>query len=658
LVLLPDGRVMASISSSDRTATTFAAFDESSGTWTSLNGNFRSNNKLTLLNDGRVLASAPVNGQLFDPTSGTWAATIGATFRSATAAFLLSDARVWVSSDVTAEHSLTRSYAGGIYDPVAPEKSISIGGGGPASVLLPDGRVLSAASPSGDFISDPIGGVTEWTAPAVSREGPMLLLYNGKALFVSFVGSASPILSQLYEPISPNNPFPVVTSIEAPPSLLGTNSSSLVINGLNFLPNSRVQLGNSALVSLYLGSKKIIAFVPAALRGLLDSTSLTVTNLGPGGGNSTPMTIGSLPSPPTIVSISPSSGIAGTTINAVITGTNLAGATSVVFSSPGTTASIQSGASAAILPITLTISTNAAVGAVSITVTTAGGMVTAENAFSVQIPTTIPSTTPQPIAEVEQGNVRSGYFIITPEPNSSVPTLTATFGLLSAGVVQSQAGMFPGSMTTDVSLFIEVIPAIARNLGVAIANPGSVINVLTITLRDTNGNVVGTPTTVALRPREQVARFVDELLSREAIGSGFQGSLRVQSSVPFALIGLRFSGAEFSTIPAAQISTAGGVPSRILTAGSTASSPFTGTVGGNFAVMLPQFAIGGGWATQIALVNNGNVSASGRVDIFDALGNPMPAKLNGTTQSTFTYSIPAGGTFVLAPRDVNAQSPF
>ncbi len=36
--------------------------------------------------------------------------------------------------------------------------------------------------------------------------------------------------------------------------------------------------------------------------------------------------------------------------------------------------------------------------------------------------------------------------------------------------------------------------------------------------------------------------------------------------------------------------------------------------------------------------------------------NPMPANLNGKTRSTFTYSIPLGGTFVLAPRDSNGQS--
>jgi hypothetical protein len=58
------------------------------------------------------------------------------------------------------------------------------------------------------------------------------------------------------------------------------------------------------------------------------------------------------------------------------------------------------------------------------------------------------------------------------------------------------------------------------------------------------------------------------------------------------------------------------------------------------------------------LVNNTASTLSGRLDVFDTLGNPMAVTLNGETQSTFTYSIPAGGVFILAPRDSNGQSPL
>jgi hypothetical protein len=75
-------------------------------------------------------------------------------------------------------------------------------------------------------------------------------------------------------------------------------------------------------------------------------------------------------------------------------------------------------------------------------------------------------------------------------------------------------------------------------------------------------------------------------------------------------------------------------------------------------MLIPQFAMAGGWATQIALVNTATAAITGRIDIFDNLGNPMAVNLNGSTQSTFTYSISPAGSFVLAPRDANGQSPF
>ena len=83
-----------------------------------------------------------------------------------------------------------------------------------------------------------------------------------------------------------------------------------------------------------------------------------------------------------------------------------------------------------------------------------------------------------------------------------------------------------------------------------------------------------------------------------------------------------------------------------------------GVVGGSTAIILPQFAMAGGWATQIALVNNSGTVARGRIDIFDTAGNPMSVTLNGAAQSRFSYAIAAGGMFLLAPRDVNGQSPF
>jgi hypothetical protein len=248
-----------------------------------------------------------------------------------------------------------------------------------------------------------------------------------------------------------------------------------------------------------------------------------------------------------------------------------------------------------------------------------------------------PSTgVPQPITVVEQGNVQSGYAVITPNANSPAPTPTVTFGMVKGGLVQAQAGVLPMPLMTDASFFVDVVPGIGRDLGVAIVNPSSSPNWVTLTLRDQTGTVAGAPTTILLQAQQQLAKFVTQLLPSTSTGSAFRGSIELQSSTPFAVLGLRFSGSDFSTLP--------------VTATASTSS---GT-----AIILPQFAMAGGWATEIALTNKSSSVAQGQIDIYDSSGNPMSVAMNGVTQSTFLYSIPPNGSFMLAPRDVNGQSPF
>jgi hypothetical protein len=179
-----------------------------------------------------------------------------------------------------------------------------------------------------------------------------------------------------------------------------------------------------------------------------------------------------------------------------------------------------------------------------------------------------------------------------------------------------------------------------------------------MTLRDETGVVVGSPVVVPVSSHQQISKFLNDLFGSQTIGSGFRGSVRMQSPVAFAAIGLRFSGSLFSTLPVLVTAGSPGVPTRTLVAGTVVNVPLPGTVGGSTAVIVPQFAISGGWATQISLVNNTNATISGRLDVFDTQGNPMAVPLNGENKSTFTFSIPAGGTLILAPRDSNGQSPL
>ncbi len=79
------------------------------------------------------------------------------------------------------------------------------------------------------------------------------------------------------------------------------------------------------------------------------------------------------PTGPVIAGIEPAQGLQGATLEAVITGENLQGATEVAFSGSGVTATIREGGTDTELPITITIAPDAAPGPRTFTVTTPAG---------------------------------------------------------------------------------------------------------------------------------------------------------------------------------------------------------------------------------------------------------------------------------------------
>src|SRR5437867_4478436 len=86
---------------------------------------------------------------------------------------------------------------------------------------------------------------------------------------------------------------------------------------------------------------------------------------------------------PAITGITPSSGTAGSSLPATITGTDLDGATAVAFSGSGVTATIGTGGTASSLPITITIAAGAATDTRTFAVTTPAGTSPAFSGFTV-----------------------------------------------------------------------------------------------------------------------------------------------------------------------------------------------------------------------------------------------------------------------------------
>jgi hypothetical protein len=264
----------------------------------------------------------------------------------------------------------------------------------------------------------------------------------------------------------------------------------------------------------------------------------------------------------------------------------------------------------------------------------------------------------------ENSPVKSGYAIVTPSLVGGLATDTdkylvvfETFGQ-QRGQDAAQACVLPASLSTDFLLFVSASGRLSRNLGVAIANPGEVPAHAELTLLDEEGSSLFPPATatIDLEPRHQSSRFVTEIFGSHPLPQDFTGTLRISSNTPIAVIGLRFRGINFSTIPATPTGPISNVPEIALDGGMK--------IGGNFATILPQFATGGGWASEIILINSGTADLDVRVDLFDKVGDPLEAVFNGVAGHTFDKStfpkmvIPPGGVFVLSPRDKNGDSEF
>jgi len=147
---------------------------------------------------------------------------------------------------------------------------------------------------------------------------------------------------------------------------------------------------------------------------------------------------------------------------------------------------------------------------------------------------------------------------------------------------------------------------------------------------------------------QQMARFISELFSDvPEVPRDFDGTLTLTSNTPVAIVGLRFLGAKFSTIPITSLSPPVSLPE--LTPG----------VGGSNAVLMPQFASDGRWASETIVVNNGTFPLTVRIDLFKQDGTPLTTILNHQAGSSFQNLVIApGGIIMFSPRNALGYSDF
>jgi hypothetical protein len=228
-----------------------------------------------------------------------------------------------------------------------------------------------------------------------------------------------------------------------------------------------------------------------------------------------------------------------------------------------------------------------------------------------------------------------GYSAILPATGSSTPTGVAIFGFRNpSNILVSETGVPATPLLTQGRIYAEIAGTL--DTGVAIANPNSSPATINFSFTDATGAPAGSGV-ATIAANTQIAQFLDQVPPAVTTsfkvypGSTFQGTFNFTSNVPVGVVALRGLTNErsdflMSTLPVID----------------TTATPGTGTV------VIPHFADGAGWITQIFLVNPTPAAISGTVRFTDQTGAATKVTIAGVNNSSFAYSIPAGSSQKLA----------
>ena len=214
-----------------------------------------------------------------------------------------------------------------------------------------------------------------------------------------------------------------------------------------------------------------------------------------------------------------------------------------------------------------------------------------------------------------------GYASVQKGAGSGPPLGISIFGVRRTNVLVTEAAVPSSPLIQSGRIYAEVSGPV--NTGLAIVNPNSQPAQVAFFFTDSNGQNSGN-STVNIPAKGQLGRFLTE--SPFNSRSFVRGTFTFSSSVPVSVVALRgFTNerGEFliTTLPV-----------------SSLSAPVEQTV------VFPQLADGGGWSTQIVLVNPTDDVMSGAIRFLSPGSattpvEPLELTVNGQTSSTFTYTI-------------------
>lgn len=221
-------------------------------------------------------------------------------------------------------------------------------------------------------------------------------------------------------------------------------------------------------------------------------------------------------------------------------------------------------------------------------------------------------------------DVSVGYGRVEPGADFPAPVGVAVFGFRQNGVLVTEAGVQASGLIRSGRIPVSIGESL--DTGIAIANPFTQDVTIEFYFTDQNGVTVKSGTAV-ISAHSHIARFLTQAPFK--IGNPSQGAFTFTASGPVAAIALRGLLNErdeflITTLPVVDITVRNAGP-----------------------VVVPHYADGGGWTTEIILVNPGDTACEGTIQFYDqgsetSPGHAISISIDGTTDTSFSYSIPAG----------------
>jgi len=220
-----------------------------------------------------------------------------------------------------------------------------------------------------------------------------------------------------------------------------------------------------------------------------------------------------------------------------------------------------------------------------------------------------------------------GYATVISSTETTVPSGLAIITVKNDdGIVVSEASVPITTPLTTGRIYAEVDGNV--NTGLAITNWNDEYAYIDFTLTDESGSDFRTGT-LSIPANSQIAGFIDQ--EPYLCGKNFRGTITLESGDVgvsiVALRGLLNERGEFliTTLPVVDLD----------------------NVVANYSIILPHFAIGGGWSTQVILVNPLDEEIDGVIQFVDTQGNLIQVTGNGETKGDFPYKIAANSSFKL-----------